>query len=312
MIVRARELENDDRTAILLSKEVIWLARMSHEMRTPVNGIIGLTDLLLESDLKPQQAAYARTVGDCAESLLQLVNDVLDFAKIDAGKLDFTVIDFDLPSVTRKVLAMVAQPAREKGLELTCRIAPEVPVGLRGDPGRLGQVLTNLACNAVKFTDAGKVVIDVSLDEESGPLATLRFSVRDTGIGIPHDRIDELFQSFSQVDPELSRRYGGTGLGLAISKQLVEMMNGRISVQSVVGQGSTFCFTAVFGKQPQPGEAIPAGGNGHHQRCLEASMNAYPPRPCAAQGVVSAIEYQLLSANPTLKPVPREQPENDM
>jgi two-component system, sensor histidine kinase and response regulator len=235
-----------------------FLANMSHEIRTPMNGVLGMTELLLATSLTDRQRRYAHNVRLSGEGLLTTINDILDFSKIEAGKLSLEQVDFDLRDAIEEVIELVAERAHEKNLELVCNIPTDVPTAVQGDPYRLRQVLINLIGNAIKFTDQGEVVVDVSTLEQSKTRVVLQILVKDTGIGITHAAQCHIFDAFSQADGTTTRKFGGTGLGLSIAKQLAELMNGTIRVESTPGQGSTFSFAAPFPKQLKPRASQPA------------------------------------------------------
>lgn len=280
-----------------------FLANMSHEIRTPLNGIVGMTELALDTPLTPGQREYLSTVKSCTDSLLTVINDILDFSKIEAGKLSMDRVSFDLPDLLGETCKTLGFRAHQKNLELALRVAPDVPKYLLGDPGRLRQVVVNLIGNAIKFTKEGEVVIDVQVSQKTEKDVCLHFTVEDTGIGIPPSKQGSIFKAFEQADNSTTRLYGGTGLGLAIASKIIALMGGEIWVESLVGHGTTFHFTARFemdfaaADKPQPAEPVSlrdlrvlvVDDNATNRRILEEILRNWRMRPVLTANADEAL-----------------------
>lgn len=281
-LVEAKLTEALDHSLATVNARADFLSMMSHEIRSPMTGVLGMTGLLLDTNLTAEQLDYVETIHSSGQALLTIINDVLDFSKIDAGKLKLEIIDFDPRTTVEEVVKLLAGKAHKKGLELACLMPAELPQTLRGDPGRLRQILINLIDNAVKFTPQGEVLVRVTLAESTPEEVVVRFEVSDSGIGISLEAQARLFQSFSQADNSITRKYGGTGLGLVICKRLIELMGGQIGLESEVGRGSTFWVSVPLAKQP-------------------ARPPREPLRLAALQGVRACIVAQNATTRRTLE-----------
>jgi signal transduction histidine kinase/DNA-binding response OmpR family regulator/HPt (histidine-containing phosphotransfer) domain-containing protein len=311
---QVRQRTHDLEHALVVAEEAnraksLFLANMSHELRTPLNGVIGMVDLLLATEPNAQQRRYCNVAKSSGRALLDLINDILDFSKIEAGKLEIDSADFDLHDMIQTTVQMLGEHAEKKHLELVCNLGAHVPQVVNGDPARLRQVIANLISNAVKFTQHGEVVLETSMESETETHTMVRFNVRDTGMGIPRDRLNRLFKSFSQIDTSTTRKFGGTGLGLAISQRLVQLMGGTIGVESREGKGSTFWFTVKLQKRTQlvaprrelsvdlrGMRVLAVDDNQTNREILHAQLKSWSLRPDIAASADQAMELLLSAA----------------